>query len=77
MSSRVKAGSWWRYDPCLSDLDDPPLGARAGFLQPGDRVRAVSLSGCPRPAGHAYIEAAEGQFAGMVKVHSLQPLETS
>ncbi len=64
MPSRSSGGSWWIYDPVLLDLTDPPLGARAGFLRPGDRVRVVSVEGCPRPAGHAFIEPPTGGSPG-------------
>lgn len=72
MPTRSRRGSWRIYDPVVQDLIDPPLGARMGYLVPGDRVRVVTLKGCPCPSGHALIETEDGRFAGMVRSLSLK-----
>lgn len=70
----MRAGSRYKYDPCLMDKCNPPYGASHGALNAGDTVKVVNLHGCP-PAntmGHCHIEHPDtGEFLGLVSTASL------
>lgn len=67
---RVKVNTKYRFSPCMWDLIEPTSGLTA---KPGDVVKVVNLPYAPKAntMGQCYIEDAEGNFAGMVSVHSL------
>ena len=71
---KVKVNRLYRYQPALYDLSNPPYGANAGLLKPGDTVKVVNMYGCP-PAnsmGHCHIENPEtGDLLGLVQTVSL------
>jgi len=71
---RVRTNATYVYDPGFIDTYDPPHGVQAKLLKPGDTVRVVKLYGCPPPntMGHCHINTMDGQFAGLVRVGSLQ-----
>ena len=69
---KVRANKTYRYEPCLMDVIDPPVGVSRGLVR-GDTVRVVNMPGCPtcNTMGHAHIETLDGAFAGLVNTHSL------
>jgi len=74
MVAKVKAGRSYRFDPCLWDTMDPPVGVRQGNLRKGDIVTVVNLPGCPKAntMGHCHIKSQEGEFLGLVSTGSLE-----
>lgn len=76
--TRVRVGATYRYEPVLIDTINPPYGVdREGvMLAAGDVVKVGNLPGAPKAntMGHCYIFKG-GQFAGLVSVHSLQPVK--
>lgn len=78
MIKKVRAGSWYVYDPVLMDACNPPHGVQAGILKSGDPVQVVNLPGCPKAntMGHCHIQA-DGKFAGLVCTNSLKPLNAN
>lgn len=86
MVERVRAGGVYVYNPNLLDQFQPPVGAKAGVLKPGMKVRVVALPGCPKPGvmGHAHIQSVDAkgfhpirkdepvyEFYGLVSLGSL------
>lgn len=71
---KVKVGRSYRFDPCLWDTMDPPVGVRRGLLHKGDTVMVANMPGCPRAntMGHCHIKSQEGEFLGLVSVNSLE-----
>ena len=70
---KVKANSFYTYQPVPMDLFSPPIGVQKSILNAGDRVMVINMSGCPKSntMGHCYIETMKGQFAGLVCTNSL------
>ena len=68
---RVRAGSRYRFDPCI--LDQLHVCSNAS---PGDVVQVVKRHGCPPPntLGQCHIQSLEGKFLGMVSIASLSPV---
>jgi len=70
---RVRANTKYRFNPCMWDVIVPTSGLTA---KPGDIVKVINLPMAP-PAntmGQCYIEDKDGNFAGMVSVHSLDKI---
>lgn len=71
---QVRNKATYTYRPVMLDRADPPYGADAGLLQPGDLVRVTNLPGCPaaNTMGMCHIsDPGNGQFLGLVCVGSL------
>ena len=70
---RVRVNKTYRYDPCMMDVLDPPVGVERGLLNSGDVVRVVNMPCCPKcnTMGHCHIKTLDGVFAGLVNTHSL------
>lgn len=66
--NRVKADSWYRYEPVGIDCWDSKA-----LVEAGSRVQVKALPGCPPPntMGHCHIVNEQGQFAGLVLCNSL------
>jgi hypothetical protein len=66
---KVRAGSTYRYEPVWLDKLDPPHGRP----EVGTLLTVVKLHGCPPPntMGHCHVNFPNGDFAGLVSVHSL------
>ena len=64
---RVRANSYYTFDPVPLDILDPKTD-----LEPGSLVQVKKLPGCPPPntMNHAHIYH-NGKFAGLVHVNSL------
>ena len=68
---KVRAKSFYRFDPCLIDICDGRTD-----LKKGDIVQVVNLHGCPpcNTMRHAHVYK-DGQFAGLVATGSLHSLK--
>jgi hypothetical protein len=71
-TQRVRAGSWYAYNPVMMDVINPPFGKPSV----GDIVKVVNKYGCPKAntMGMCYIENGFGEFMGMVCTNSLTPV---
>lgn len=65
---KVRAGSWYVFNPVGWDRVDPKT-----FLKAGAKVQVRNLPGCPKAntMGHAHVFDANGKFAGLVCTASL------
>jgi hypothetical protein len=71
-SRRVRIGSWYRYEPVMFDVLNPPVN-----VSRGDVVQVKNMHGCP-PAntmGMCYVFQRDGSFGGMVCTNSLIPVK--
>lgn len=70
---RVRVNTKYRFNPCAWDSIMPTSSLTA---TPGDIVRVINLPMAPKAntMGQCYIENEQGEFAGMVSVHSLDKL---
>lgn len=73
---RKQVNSWYRYNPCMWDIVNPPVGEEMGLLKAGDRVKTINMHGCPRfgTMGQGYIQNEKGEFCGMVSLASLEKI---
>jgi len=70
---RVRVNSKYRFNPRTWDS---LKSARALTAKQGDIVKVINLPDCPKAntKGQCYIEDKDGNFAGIVSVHSLDKL---
>lgn len=70
---RVRVNTKYRFNPCMWDKITPTSGLTAKI---GDVVKVINLPNAPKAntMGQCYIEDMQGNFAGMVSVHSLDKL---
>lgn len=70
--TRVRTGSKYIFNPSLWDIIDK----RDYTPEPNTIVRVTQPYGCPKnnTMEQCYIENLEGNFIGMVSIHSLQKI---
>jgi len=70
---RVKANTKYKFNPCVLDILQPTSTLTANA---GDVVKVINLPMAPKAntMGQCYIEDMQGNFVGMVSVHSLDKL---
>jgi hypothetical protein len=69
---KVRVGSKYKFQPCLTDLAMP----QHYDAKPGETVKVVKLPGAPPPntMGQCHIANLDDRFLGMVSTASLVPL---
>jgi len=70
---KVRVNTKYRFNPNVFDQLMPTSTLTA---EPGDIVKVINLPLAPKAntMGQCYIEDAQGNFAGMVSIHSLDRL---
>ena len=79
MNHKVRVGARYLFAPVFFDRANPPVGYKAGgSCKAGDIVTVTNLHGCPKAGtmGQCHVLNKDGQFAGLVCVNSLWPVNS-